>query len=152
MSESPTSQEIIAFLEEMNPDAVMYDGFDAALVGISARCSTPPLALYDRGRCIQILMDKGMTWEEAEDYFCYNVEGCWAGPHTPMIASFYLDPIGVRYPIDDLEIVTDVGGDAEILIGRHVGGDLAVDSADIGAVVVDGAAESGGPIGSSDET
>ena len=150
MTMSPQAQEIADFLEEMNPDALMYDGFEEALVGYATRCSTLPLALYDRGKCIQILMDQGASHEEAEDYFCYNVEGCWAGPNTPLIASFCLEPIGVRYPMESLEVITDVGRDAEILIGSHVGGDVPVDSAGVGPDVVDGAAETGESVGSGD--
>lgn len=150
MKDSPTSSEIAHFLEELNPDALMYDGFEGALVGIASRCSTLPLALYDRSRCIQILVDKGMSHANAEDYFCYNVEGCWAGPNTPLIASFCLDPVGVRYPMDGLEVVTDSGSDCEVLIGRHVGGDVALEPADNGSVAVDGASQAGDPVGSND--
>lgn len=99
--EISTPADVMATLEELNPEAIMYEGFDDALVGILARCGTEPLALYDRERCIQILINKGLTPEDAEDYFCYNVEGCYAGPHTPFIASFNLDPVGVpRVPKD----------------------------------------------------
>ena len=148
--DSPTPQEIRDTLEELNPEALMYDGFDAALVGIIARCSTEPLALYDRAKCIQILVDAGATGEEAEDYFCYNVEGCWAGPNTPFIGSFNLDPIGIRYPMDGLEIITEEGADTEIFFSGPPGGDAESDSADVGSSVVDSAAESGGPVGSTD--
>ena len=141
--ESSTSADVVSTLEELNPDAIMYDGFDAALLGIVARCSTEPLALYDREKCIKILTDRGLSWSDAEDYFCFNVEGCWAGPHTPFIASFNLDPVGVRYPVKDLEIVTEVGSATEILIGAHGTGDHGVDSAEAGSAVVDGAAPSG---------
>ena len=48
------------------------------------------------------------------------MEGCWAGPHTPLIASLYLEPIGVRYPVEAAQVITEVGCDAEVLIGRHV--------------------------------
>ena len=99
--EISTPADVMATLEELNPEAIMDEGFDDALVGILARCGTEPLALYDRERCIQILISKGLTPEDAEDYFCYNVEGCYAGPHTPFIASFNLDPVGVpRVPKD----------------------------------------------------
>ena len=107
--EISTPADVMANLEELNPGAIMYEGFDDALVGILARCGTEPLALYDRERCIQILMSKGLTPEDAEDYFCYNVEGCYAGPHTPFIASFNLDPVGVPRTLNDVE--------TEILVG-----------------------------------
>tara|TARA_R110002012_G_scaffold24499_9_gene81794 strand:- start:2592 stop:3050 length:459 start_codon:yes stop_codon:yes gene_type:complete len=152
MKMSPRAQEIADFLEEMNPDALMYDGFEEALVGYATRCSTLPLALYDRGKCIDILVETGLSHEEAEDYFCFNVEGCWVGPNTPLIASFCLEPMGVRYPMSGLEVATETGNDVEVLIGSHVGGDVPPDTADSGSVGVDSASDSGGPIGSSDES
>jgi len=103
--EISTSADIVSTLEELNPEALMYEGFDEALVGIAARHSTGPLALYDREKCIEILMSKGATHEEAEKYFCFHVEGCWAGPQTPFIASFNLDPVGVPRFAETLEDV-----------------------------------------------
>ena len=100
--EISTPADVMATLEELNPEALMYDGFDDALVGMIARCGTEPLALYDREKCIQILVDKGATYEDAVDYFCYTVVGCYAGPHTPFIASFNLDPVGVPVCLDRL--------------------------------------------------
>tara|TARA_R100000152_G_C6657327_1_gene97194 strand:- start:118 stop:507 length:390 start_codon:yes stop_codon:yes gene_type:complete len=118
--EISTPADIVSTLEELNPEALMYDGFDEALVGIIARCSTEPLALYDRAKCIQLLVDKGLTWEQAEEYFCYNVEGCWAGPHTPFIASFNLDPVGIRFPVEDFDPIENKEGAAEFFIGKYV--------------------------------
>tara|TARA_Y100000593_G_scaffold95082_1_gene199317 strand:- start:2616 stop:2996 length:381 start_codon:yes stop_codon:yes gene_type:complete len=115
--EISTPADIVSTLEELNPEAIMYDGFDDALVGMIARCGTEPLALYDREKCIKLLMDAGSTHEEAEDYFCYNVEGCWAGPHTPFIASFNLDPVGVPRPAEGLD---GADSDAEIFIGQYI--------------------------------
>jgi hypothetical protein len=65
-------------------------------------------------------MNNGATNEEAEDYFCFNVEGCWAGPHTPFIASFNLDPVGVRYPVDDFDPLEGKEGAAEFFIGKYI--------------------------------
>ena len=144
-------EETIALLEDQNPEAIMYDGFNAAIVGVVSRCTTELLALYDRAKCIQILMEAGCTHEEAEDYFCFHVEGCWVGPHTPMIASFNLDPVGIRYPVTELECVTDIGADAEIVFGSHIAGAHDVSPADVGPGVVDSAAPSGESVGS-DET
>jgi len=119
--ENPTSGEIIETLEELNPEAILYDGFDEAIVGMIARCGTEPLALYDREKCIRILMDKGASHEEAEDYFCYNVEGCWAGPHTPFIGSFNLGPVGIRFPSGELDTLESKEDAAEVFIGRYMG-------------------------------
>jgi hypothetical protein len=72
-------------LAEENPEALLLDGFEAAFIGVSRRCGQPTLATYDREKCIEILMGQGMTPEEAEEYFSFNTEGAWVGPHTPVI-------------------------------------------------------------------
>lgn len=119
--EISTPADIISTLEELNPEAIMYDGFDDALVGIIARCGTEPIALYNREKCLEILMAKGSTFEEALDYFCYNVEGCWAGPHTPFIGSFNLDPVGIRYPVQDFMPIENQESAAEYFVSKFVG-------------------------------
>lgn len=60
-------------LTEENPDALLLDGFEAAFIGVARRCGQPSLAVYDRDRCLRILMARdGLTEEEAEEYFSYN--------------------------------------------------------------------------------
>jgi hypothetical protein len=118
--ENPAPKEIIEVLEELNPEAIMYDGFDEAIVGMVARCGTEPLALYDRDKCIKILTDKGASYEEALDYFSYNVEGCWAGPHTPFIGSFNLEPVGVRFPVGEFDAIKNQEGAAEFFVQQYV--------------------------------
>ena len=119
--EISTPADIVSTLEELNPEAIMYDWFDEALVGMIARCGTEPIALYDREKCLKLLVDKGATYEEALDYFCYNIEGCWAGPHTPFIASFNLDPVGVRYPVEDFMPIEGQESAAEYFVSKYVG-------------------------------
>ena len=118
--EIPKSSDIVSTLEELNPEAIMYDGFDDAIVGMIARCGTEPLALYDREKCLKIIMDQGVSYEEALDYFCYNIEGCWAGPHTPFIASFDLQPVGVRYPAEDFSPLEGKEDATEFFVGHYV--------------------------------
>tara|TARA_R110002072_G_scaffold250480_3_gene409261 strand:- start:255 stop:644 length:390 start_codon:yes stop_codon:yes gene_type:complete len=118
--EISTPADIVSTLEELNPEAIMYDGFDEALVGMIARCGTEPIALYDREKFLKLLMDKGVTYEEALDYFCYNIEGCWAGPHTPFIASFNLDPVGVRHPVTDFSPLEGKEDAAEFFIAQYI--------------------------------
>ncbi len=115
-----TPEDIVSTLEELNPEAIMYDGFDDALVGMIARCGTEPLALYDREKCLQILMDKGASYEQALDYFCYNIEGCWAGPHTPFIASFDLQPVGIKFPVEDFSPIEGKEDATEFFIGQFI--------------------------------
>ena len=82
--------QVAKALSDVSPDAILWDGFDDALVGIGSRCGMAPVAIYDRAKCIEVLMRQYLSREDAEEYFCYNVEGCYAGELTPIIATFDL--------------------------------------------------------------
>jgi hypothetical protein len=60
---------------------LLADGFESAFIGVAYQFNTP-FAVYDRDKCIEILM-KDMTHEEAEEYFQYNVQGAYVGENTP---------------------------------------------------------------------
>ena len=82
---NPLQTITLEILRDENPDALLADGFEEAFVGICRRFGQPPLAAYDRGRCIDVLMARdGMSEDEAEEFFEYNVIGAWVGDHTPV--------------------------------------------------------------------
>ena len=61
----------------------LADGFEDAFIGI-ARQFGKPFAVYDRQKCIDILVERDeMSYEDAEEYFQFNVEGAWVGENTP---------------------------------------------------------------------
>jgi hypothetical protein len=61
---------------------LLADGFESAFLGVGRQFGNP-MAVYDRKKCIDILM-KDMSYEEAEEYFQFNVEGAWIGEQTPI--------------------------------------------------------------------
>lgn len=80
--------EIKGEIAEVNESALFADGFDEALIGYVERVTQPPLALYDREKCIEILMKRdGMTRDEAVEFFEFNVIGAWMGENTPAFAT-----------------------------------------------------------------
>ena len=80
----PTEQEVQDWIIEYNEEALLADGFEEAFLGVSEVFGRPPLATYDRDKCIDILIQRdGMTYEEAEEYFDFNVRGAWVGESTP---------------------------------------------------------------------
>jgi len=83
-------EKIKQHLVEENPDALLADGFDQALIGIGRRVGQPSLAIYDRNKCIKILASE-MGYEDAEEYFEYNVSGAWMGPNTPIFMATIKD-------------------------------------------------------------
>jgi hypothetical protein len=69
--------------EELDGEGLLADGFGEALLGYVRRVGKPPMAVYDRQRCIDLLIGKGLTHEEAEEHFDFNVSGAWMGEGTP---------------------------------------------------------------------
>lgn len=69
------------------PEAIIYDGFNDAIIGLAHYPNHPPIILYDRQKCIEILEQDDMTSEDAEDYFAFNVIGGWVGDYTPAFLS-----------------------------------------------------------------
>jgi len=57
------------------------DGFDDAVIGVDEKTMR---LIYSVGRCIEILVEDGMTMEDAIEYFDFNVSGAWVGDKTPI--------------------------------------------------------------------
>jgi len=74
-------EKIIDILGE-DENFLLADGFDDAFVGIGRHFGRP-IAVYDKLKCIDILQED-MSYDEAEEYFRYNVEGAWVGENTPI--------------------------------------------------------------------
>ena len=80
-----TEQEVQDWIIEYNEEALLADGFEEAFLGVSEVFGRPLLATYDRDKCIDILVERdGMTYEEAVEFFDFNVIGAWVGESTPI--------------------------------------------------------------------
>lgn len=77
------------WLAEQDEELLTADGFDEALVGVVHQFGRPPIACYDYQKCIDVLMRDGCTYEEAVEYFDYNVIGAYVGDSTPC----FLEPV-----------------------------------------------------------
>lgn len=77
--------ERFASLVEANPDAITFDGFDEAYIGVATQFGKTPVAAYDYAKCIKILRTRdGMTREDAREFMEFNVTGLFVGPSTPI--------------------------------------------------------------------
>ena len=74
------NKKITELVGEDEP-VILADGFESAFIGVAYQFTTA-FAVYDRKKCIEILM-KDMTSEEAEEYFEFNVQGAYVGENTP---------------------------------------------------------------------
>jgi hypothetical protein len=81
-----------AELAELNSEALFADGFEDALLGFASVFTKGPVAVYDRAKCVEILVARDkMTHEEAEEFFSFNVEGAYVGEFTPAFLQRFED-------------------------------------------------------------
>jgi hypothetical protein len=72
-------------IAEYNPEALVCDGFDEAIIGMAERINLGPVVAYDVEKILQIMVERdGMTYEEAQEFFDYNIIGAWMGEFTPI--------------------------------------------------------------------
>jgi hypothetical protein len=57
------------------------DGYDEAIIGID---DASMRLIYSVDKCIQILIEEGMTEEDAVEHFHYNTKAAWVGEKTPI--------------------------------------------------------------------
>lgn len=80
-----TKDELTDLLEMH--ECILADGFDECVVGIVYGLNKEPVALYDREKMIELMVTRdGMTYEDAAEYFGFNIEGAWVGEKTPAYA------------------------------------------------------------------
>lgn len=67
-------------IAEVNPDAVLWDGLDEAIVGITQ----DNVAVYDIHKMeLQIMKQQDCTFEEAVEWVDYNILTAYVGDGTP---------------------------------------------------------------------
>jgi len=77
----------LQFIYEGYPDVLIADGFDKAIMGIVERSGMNPVVLYNKNKCIDIMVKRdGMTEEEAIEFYYYNIVGSHMGDYTPCFA------------------------------------------------------------------
>jgi len=95
-------EDIRDWIAEYNPEALLADGFDEAIIGICERIGMEPVVAYDREKCLEILTSEfaeefAEDLKEDEDYslhdyiytmavehFEFNVAGSYIGEATPV--------------------------------------------------------------------
>ena len=76
-------------LAEANPDALLADGLEAALVGYTVNHNHPHVAVYDIDKCVGVLVERdGMTAEEADEFLSFNTLGAYVGENGPLYVRF----------------------------------------------------------------
>jgi len=82
-------EETLEILADESPDTRLADGSEGAMIGV-ARHFTRTLAMYDYGKCVEVLMQReGCSHEEACEYMEFNVVGAWVGDNTPLFVTLF---------------------------------------------------------------
>ena len=76
--------EILEWYEtwEKETNFLIADGFDDAIIGVDEKSMR---LIYSVSKCLEILIeDQGMSFDDAQEYFEYNVSGAYMGEKTPI--------------------------------------------------------------------
>ena len=65
------------------PEMLFADGYDGAIEGV-VWDGERTRVVYRMESILEILMDQGMTYDEASEYFDFNVAGSHMGVYTPL--------------------------------------------------------------------
>ena len=79
--ENPVIDKIV----ELNPEAIVLDGLDDAIVGVGHSKDLEPRLIYSISKIILILMERDkMTQLEAVEFYDYNIADGYFGNHGPI--------------------------------------------------------------------
>ena len=65
------------------PRLLKIDGHDNAIMGVVDGMDTEVKLCYDTDIILENLVKEGMTYDEAQEFFCFNIAGAYMGEGTP---------------------------------------------------------------------
>ena len=65
------------------PEILFADGYDKAIAGV-VWDGERTRVVYETEEILKILMEDGMSYDEASEYFDFNVAGSYMGVYTPL--------------------------------------------------------------------
>ena len=72
-------------VSEINPEALLADGFNDAIMGMCMQFGQLPVVAYDYDKCLKILQERDeMSRNDAVEYMEYNVIGAYMGLYSPV--------------------------------------------------------------------
>ena len=75
----------------MDEPLLQADGFEGALLGVARKKGSPDSLAYDYDKCVAILVEGGMSDEDAIEWMEFNVVDAYVGPTTPVFIQPYLE-------------------------------------------------------------
>jgi len=88
---------MIVDIDNYAEGAIILDGFNDAIVGITEEFGGIKRLLYSKDKILKILQENNpMTQSEAEEYYDYNIVGLYAGDQNPIFLDLEIIPIKVN--------------------------------------------------------
>lgn len=84
---------MIVDIDSYAEGAIILDGFNEAIVGITEEFGGIKRLLYSKYKILKILQENLMTQSEAEEYYDYNIVGLYAGDQNPIFLDLEIIPI-----------------------------------------------------------
>jgi len=76
-----TRSELLESITEFNPEAKLADGFNDSILGYD----TKGRVIYSVNSILDTLVNRdGMDYDEAQEYFGFNIECAYIGEYTPI--------------------------------------------------------------------
>ena len=79
------AKRVLDQLSDLNPEAVLLENMDVALIGVGYIADADPVAVYSKSRIYNKLLADGLSPEDADEYYTGKFAAFRAGPHTPVI-------------------------------------------------------------------
>jgi len=79
------AKRVLNQLLDLNPEAVLFENMDTALVGVGYIAGVDPVAVYSKARIYNKLLADGLSPEDADEYYTGTFLSLRAGPQTPVI-------------------------------------------------------------------
>ena len=73
----------------VDEELLQADGFGGALLCIGRKKGCSDSLVYDYDKCVLILVDGGMSEEDAIEWMEFNVVDAYVGPTTPIFVQSY---------------------------------------------------------------
>lgn len=67
----------------IDEDFLIMPGYDDCIEGVGLRFGQEPIVMYNYEKVIAKLMEDGCTYDEAVEFFDFNIIGAWVGDTTP---------------------------------------------------------------------
>ena len=67
-------EEIKEWIAEYNPDALLADGYEDAIIGIGGQHGSNMVVIYDRDMCVEILADQFSQEKDCENPYLEAID------------------------------------------------------------------------------